>query len=343
MRVQRPWRQLRSSLRRVRECTSRGDECGLCRPSGRHGPKFGALEATPGQLRRVHESRLSWRLKAYGTLLRGGAVRLRMYWGQLRCSHAECESHACCGVGYVLRLSREVAWRIRCAEGNFRTTCNVCGNHACRGAWMDAVLSRGCSANPETLELAPEWPRTARINDCACRDLDACCCLFGGGRTAPKHWTHVLCGHAPCEISHRNVSMRTTPLSGGAVWELRRAPFRGPCLSREVRHLERADSRLRPTSLSGGAGQKSCRTPACGPGLSREAGHRGCAAMAPATPKAERRPPGCLPALQLRFMVETVFGPGSCTKSNRRPLRSCRPERAGRFDDMRSCRKAGRR
>jgi len=45
---------------------------------------------------------------------------------------------------------------------------------------------------------------------------------------APKHWTHLLCCHAPCEISHRNVGMRTTPLSGGAVREPRKRRYMDP-------------------------------------------------------------------------------------------------------------------
>jgi hypothetical protein len=45
---------------------------------------------------------------------------------------------------------------------------------------------------------------------------------------APKHWTHLPCCHAPCEISHRNVGMRTTPLSGGAVREPRKRRYVDP-------------------------------------------------------------------------------------------------------------------
>jgi hypothetical protein len=149
-------------------------------------------------------------------------------WRQLRCCHAECESHACRGVGSVLRLSREVAWRIRVLGATSVQPHFVCGSHACRGAWMDATLSRESGANPEALELAPESSRTARINDCACRGLVACCTLFGGCRMAPKHWTHLLCCHAPCEISHRNAGMRTTPPSGGAVWEPRERRYVDP-------------------------------------------------------------------------------------------------------------------
>lgn len=41
--------------------------------------------------------------------------------------------------------------------------------------------------------------------------------------------------------------------------------------------------------------------------------------------------------------VETVFGPGSCTISNRRPLRDCPPARRGRVEEMLSTRKGRQR
>jgi len=173
-------------------------------PSGRCGATSKVLEATPVQPRRVRESRLLWcRIRA--APLSGGSVTNPVCWRQLRYDPL------------------------------------MCGNHACRGAWMDTALSRECGANLETLEFAPALPRMRESNDCACRGLDVCCNFFGGCRMTPKHWTHLQCCHAPCEISHRNVSMRTTSLSGGAVRELRRAPVK------------------RTTPLSGGAAPGPCR------------------------------------------------------------------------------------
>lgn len=55
----------------------------------------------------------------------------------------------------------------------------------------------------------------ARVEDCACRGLDACCDPLGGCITAPKQRTHLRCCHAPCEIS-------------------RRTSGHGSCLSRET-------------------------------------------------------------------------------------------------------------
>jgi len=147
------WRQLQGNHAECSNHACRGTRM-RARPSfGRVWRKFDVLEATPVQPRRVRESRLSW---------------------------------AC---GCVLRLSREVAWRIRRAGGNSGTTHAVCGSHACRGAWNRTCPLSGVQVESGVLELAPEQPR-ARIKDCACRGLDACCDPFGGSRTAPKRWTH---------------------------------------------------------------------------------------------------------------------------------------------------------
>jgi hypothetical protein len=81
------------------------------------------------------------------------------------------------------------------------------------------------------------------------------------------------------------------PPSGGSV---------RPCRLREVRVKTVQMAGVQVVSPSGGRMRTLCRTPTYGPALSREARCRGCAATAPATPNAERRPPGCQPARQLR-------------------------------------------
>lgn len=181
------WRQLQGNHAECSNHACRGARM-RARPSfGMVWRNFDVLGATPVQPRRVRESRLSW---------------------------------AC---GCVLRLSREVAWRIRRAGGNSGTTHAVCGSHACRGAWIRTCPLSGVRVESGVLELAPEQPR-ARIKDCARRGLDACCDPFGGCRTAPKLWTHLQGCHAPCEISRRNVSQRISSLSGGRIAALTQAP-----------------------------------------------------------------------------------------------------------------------
>lgn len=154
-------------------------------PSGRCGATSNVLEATPVKPCRVRESRLSWcRIRAAPPS--GGSVANPVCWRQLQ---------------YDPRRVREsrLSWRLdgRCPLSGVRCE----------------------SGNPGACSRVVMY---ARINDCACRGLDVCCNLFGGCSMTPKHGTHLLCCHAPCEISHRNVSMRTTPLSGGAVRELRK-------------------------------------------------------------------------------------------------------------------------
>jgi hypothetical protein len=184
-------------------------------PSGRCGAASNVLGATPVQPRRVRESRPLWcRIRA--APLSGGSVTNPVCWRQLRYDPL------------------------------------VCGNHACRGAWMDTALSREGGANPETLEFAPVLPRMRESNDCACRGLDVCCNFFGGCRMTPKHRTHLraatpraksaiatsVCGlHLSREVRCGNCVERRS---------------NGPRLSREVRHQDRADSRLRQLSPSGG-------------------------------------------------------------------------------------------
>lgn len=174
----------------MRECTSRGDECGQCFPSGKCGTKFGALGVTPRQLRRVQESRLSWRLK-----------RAVPSFGTVRCNSKVLEATPV--PPRRVRESRLLWCRMRAAPLSGGSVANpvcwrqlqydplMCGHHACRGAWMDTALSRECGANLETLEFAPVLPRMRESNDCACRGLDVCCNFFGGCRMTPKHWTHL--------------------------------------------------------------------------------------------------------------------------------------------------------
>jgi hypothetical protein len=145
--------------------------------------------------------------------------------------------------------------------------------------------------------------------DCACRGLVACCDPFGGCRMAPKPRTHLRCCHAPCEISRRTSGYgsrlsRETGLRPDASACLGRTSF-GRCgetvspSGGAVKTAQMAGDRI--VSLSRGAGRGRCaeRQRTAHASLGRH-GDRGCAATAPATPNAERRPPGCQPALQLR-------------------------------------------
>jgi len=65
-----------------------------------------------------------------------------MQWRQLSCSHAECESHACCGSDACYTSLGGMqggagCWR-QLLHSHF-----VCGNHACRGAWVRAAVAFG--------------------------------------------------------------------------------------------------------------------------------------------------------------------------------------------------------
>lgn len=172
-------------------------------PSGRCGATSNVLEATSVKPRRVRESRPLWcRIRA--APLSGGSVTNPVCWRQLRYNPHVRES----------RLS----WRldghgplsgVRCESGNPGVRSSV------------ATYAR-------IKRLRLSWPGCVlqllrRLQDDAKAPDSSPCC------------------HAPCEISHRNVSMRTTSLSGGAVRELRRAPVK------------------RTTPLSGGAAPGPCR------------------------------------------------------------------------------------
>jgi len=173
-------------------------------PSGRCGAASNVLEATPVQPRRVRESRPLWcRIRA--APLSGGSVTNPVCWRQLRYDPL------------------------------------VCGNHACRGAWMDAALSRECGASPENPGVRSSVATYARIKRLRLSWPGCVLQLLRRLQDDAKAPDSSPCCHAPCEISHRNVSMRTTSLSGGAVRELRRAPVK------------------RTTPLSGGAAPGPCR------------------------------------------------------------------------------------
>lgn len=176
--------------RRERECTSRSVWIWRHRPSGQcEGPirkrvvlslgkgraGFDALGVTSETLRRVHESRLSWRWTHCLVLLREGTVVLPTDRRSLRNGHAECESHACCGVrrraappsgGSVadsLLLGatpvrpqhvREspLSWRLRAC----RSPSGDCGTHA--ESWS---LLQDCHRLRESKICALSWPGCA--------------------------------------------------------------------------------------------------------------------------------------------------------------------------------------
>lgn len=190
-------------------------EGGLYFPSGRCGATSNVLGATPVQPRRVRESRLLWcRIRA--APLSGGSVTNPVCWRQLRYDPLR------------VRESR-LSWRLD-------------GHGSLSGVRCE-------SGNPGVRSSVATY---ARINDCACRGLDVCCNFFGGCRMTPKHWTHLraatpraksaiatsVCGlHLSREVRCGNCVERRS---------------NGPCLSREVRHQDRADSRLRQLPPSGG-------------------------------------------------------------------------------------------
>jgi len=163
------------------------------------------------------------------------------------------------------------------------------------------VLSRECRSDPVTWSLlqASHAARIRRLRlswpGCVLRPLR-------GLQDGSEALIHLQCCHAPCEISRRNVRLRTAPLSGdgvaatnvsasrwtelpsgGPVRRLCRWPADEPCLLREARCGRCAERRP--------AGQGSFGKPdPCGR-----------AATAPATPKAERHPSGSQSAIQLRY------------------------------------------
>lgn len=169
-------------------------------------------------------------------LLQESAAQSSVLWRQLQGSHAVCESRrpwrleACCiflregsvhfrkGLEATPELPRRVresrlSWcRIRAAPlsggsvtnpgagGNFSTSPTSCAGvtPVVAPGWTLPSLGRAVRIR-KLWSLLRSSHELRESNDCACRGLVACCNLFGGCRMAPKHWTHLLCCHAPCE------------------------------------------------------------------------------------------------------------------------------------------------
>lgn len=158
--------------RRVRECTSRGVRAetvwsfGVVRSKfdsrmGCSVPRDGAgqsraLRVTLELLRRVLESRLSWRLKAGCIFSREGAVRLLCTGGNFSTATPSARVTPVVVYGFVLRLLRGVAWRIRCVGGNFGTATSCARVTPVVAPGYVLQPSRGMRGGSRTLKFTSE-------------------------------------------------------------------------------------------------------------------------------------------------------------------------------------------
>jgi len=212
-----------------------------------------ALGVTLETLRRVHESRLSWRWTHCLVLFREGTVVLPTDRRSLRNGHAECESHACCGVrrraappsggsvadSLLLGATPVRPQRVRESPLSWRL-------HACRSPSGD------CETDAEPWSLLQGSHRLRESKICACRGLDVLR-LLREMQHDSEHWNHSpALPRSVRKSAVRNTNVRAGPLSGGAVQRtglpsggavqtLRMTPRCRPDLFREVR------ATLRPT------------------------------------------------------------------------------------------------
>jgi len=205
-------------------------------------------------------------------------VLLRVYWRQLRYGHAECESHACCGVRVRAAPSSEGSVTGSLRWGQLQCGHFVCESHACRGAWMRAAALSGTAGRIRTRGACSRGCHVLRESKiCACRGLVACCVFFGRCRMAPGSGVILRGRHAPCDnqpiatnVSALNLlrgipasrtslgrSGETRPLTGLWADVAHDANDQATSLSRVgVRTLRRRQLRVRPPS--GGAIPELC-------------------------------------------------------------------------------------
>jgi len=322
--------------RRVREDTSRYVRCRLsCLRAGtisasirrRAALSLGRVQADPssggnlGAVRRVSESRLSWRLSAYQILPRGNVVP--SLWIRGNPGTATPSARLKPLDGSVARCASFGRWqRRRGAEGNFRTASGV---QESRLSWcLDA-----CRCPLGDSEADPEpWShlrgchvlRESKI--CACRGLDACCVFFGTCRTAPSPGLILQCCHAPCDdqpfatpahpapsgVDRTRGRVHAVPLS--LLREVRCDPVhpdRRPDLLREVWTMRRVDASLRTGPLSRDSVQ---RLSADGNQTRRKTNAVPSCKRQPATPTAELAPCGCTDRLTETVQWTTCKDPG---------------------------------
>lgn len=252
--------------------------------------------------------------EAVSRSLSGGRSAASADRRKLRNGHADAGVTPVVVYGFVLRLSREVAWRVRCVGGNFGTATSCAGVTLVVAPGCVLQSSRGLRDGSGTLELAPGLPRTARIERLAPVWPGCVLRLLRDAQDGSKRWNH-----APVAATLRATISRSQPtyepvFLGRSVTTLRMTPVCVPGLFRGVRCKRCAQRQPRRTSfgrrsakgcvyasmpvspLSGGGTRKLCgdSTPARPQGQAKELSQR----RQPATPKAAWYPPGCSPAVQ---------------------------------------------
>lgn len=199
------------------------------------------------------------------------------YWRQLRYGHAECESHACCGVWMRAAPSSEGSVTGPLRWGQLQCGHFVCGNHACRGAWMRAAALSGTAGRIRTLGACSRAATYCENQ----RFAPVVAWLRAVSSSGGAGWRLALgvilqSRHAPCDnqpiatnVSALNLLRgipasrtslggcgETTPLTGLGQ-ALRTTPTTRPRLSREARRGRCADAN-------------------CGSDLLQEVRYRGC-------------------------------------------------------------------
>jgi len=204
-------------------------------------------------------------------------VLLFGYWRQLRYGHAECESHACCGVRMRAAPSSDGSVTGSLRWGQLQCGHFVCGSHACRGAWMRAAALSGTAGRIRTLGACSGGCHVLRESKiCACRGLVACCVFFGRCRMAPGSGVIFQGRHAPCDNQPIATNVSVLHLPRGIA-----ASRAALGQSGETRSLTRLGQALRTTPttrprLSREARPGRCADANCGSDLLREVRYRSC-------------------------------------------------------------------
>jgi len=156
---------------------------------------------------------------------------------------------------FVLRLSREVAWRIRRAGGNFSTATSCARVTLVVAPGCVLQSSRGRQGESGTLELAPGLPRTARIKDLRLSWPGCVLRLLREVQDGSKRWIHTP--ELPRPVRQSAVrNQRAKPVSfGRPVQTLRMTPVCVSGLSREAWYKRCAQRQPRPSSPSGDVAQ----------------------------------------------------------------------------------------
>lgn len=215
-------------------------------------------------------------------------------------------------------MANPLCWR-QLRYGHF-----VCGSHACRGAWMRAAVLSGTAGrirSPGVYSRAATYCENQRF-------APVVAWMRAAAPSGVAGWLLALDSFSSAATPRATIS-RSQPTCGPLLREwvrtLRMTPACAPGLSREVRSKRCAQRRPRTVPLSGGRAPWPCSrqlrvSSLSGGGIqmlcddSMPASPEGRAGAVkqrqPATPKAERYPPGCQPANTVTVRWTTCKGPG---------------------------------